>query len=162
MAADGWRGQIVGPHGSGKSTLVAALVEALAAEGRPAFVIALRDVQRRLPRGWRREVEQAAARLVIVDGYEQLGRLARWGVKFTCRRRGWGLLVTAHGDAGFPTLVATSPSLELAELLVDQLVPPGASAFDRAVVARAFADANGNLREMLFALYDQFERQQPR
>ncbi len=29
LAASGWRGQIVGPHGSGKSTLVAALGETL-------------------------------------------------------------------------------------------------------------------------------------
>ena len=53
LATAGWRGQIVGPHGSGKSTLVAALLAALAAAGRPGGRVALHDRQRRLPRGWR-------------------------------------------------------------------------------------------------------------
>ena len=159
LAAAGWRGQIVGPHGSGKSTLVAALVAALAAASRPAAVFALHDRQRRLPRGWQRQAARAAARLVIVDGYEQLGWLGRRALNRACRRHGWGLLVTAHRDAGFPTLASTSTSLALAEQITEHLLPPGQSAIDRPCVARAFAASRGNLREMLFALYDRYEDQ---
>ncbi len=113
LAAAGWRGQIIGPHGSGKSALVASLHEALARAGRPAWTIALRDRQRRLPRDWEIQAAQATAGLIVVDGYEQLGRWARAMLKRRCRKRGWGLLVTAHSDVGLPTLLLTAPSVEL-------------------------------------------------
>ena len=49
LAAQDWRGAIVGPHGSGKSTLLESLKPALAAAGLPCHAIALHDGQRRLP-----------------------------------------------------------------------------------------------------------------
>lgn len=135
------------------------LVEALERAGRPAVVLALRDGQRRLPRGWKRQVELAGARLIVIDGYEQLGWMSRWALKTACRWRDWGMFVTAHRDVGFPSLARTAVSLELAQSIVEQLLPPGQTAIDGHSVADAFAAARGNLREMLFALYDRFESQ---
>ncbi len=97
--------------------------------------------------------------MIVVDGYEQLGWFGRRAVKVACWRQGWGLLVTAHDEVGFPLLARTSTSLALAEQIVEQLLPAGQGAIDSCGVARAFAEAGGNLREMLFALYDQFEIQ---
>ncbi len=49
MRESGWRGQIVGPHGSGKSALLATLAPAIEASGRPAVMrLALESVR---PRG---------------------------------------------------------------------------------------------------------------
>jgi hypothetical protein len=104
LEALAWRGQIVGPHGAGKSTLVASLVEPLRRAGRPARVFALRDGQRRMPAEWVEQARAAAARAIVVDGYEQLSRTSRWRLKARCRREQWGLLITAHHDVGFPTL----------------------------------------------------------
>jgi hypothetical protein len=50
LAGQSWRGAIIGPHGSGKSTLLETLKPALAAAGRSAIQITLRDGQRHLPR----------------------------------------------------------------------------------------------------------------
>jgi hypothetical protein len=64
------------------------------------------------------------------------------------------LLVTAHRDVGLPTLYSTQPSLELARAVVARLAPEGDATVTDDDVAAAFADAKGNVREMLFALFD--------
>ena len=73
----GWRGQIVGPHGSGKSTLLAGLLEPLERAGRRPWLVTLVDRQRRLPADWLSQAEAAAATLLVIDGYEQLGWWSR-------------------------------------------------------------------------------------
>ena len=155
-----WRGQIVGPHGSGKSTLLASLLEPLRRAGRPAWRVCLRDRQRRMPSDWAPHAARAGANQILNDGYEQLSFWSRVWVKTHCRRRGWGLLVTAHDEAGFPTLFRTVADLRVAQAVVDLLLSPGDPSLDPAIVAEHFAAAGGNLREMLFGLYDFHERQQ--
>jgi hypothetical protein len=157
LSASAWRGQIIGPHGSGKSTLIAALIEPLARSGRRALLFALHDAQRSLPRDWVRQARADSARLVIVDGYQLLSYWNRLGLKRVCRQHGWGLLATAHRDVGFPTLARTDPSLDVAQAVVAQLLPAGEITISPAAVAQSFAQCRGNLREMLFALYDQYE-----
>lgn len=165
-----WFGQIIGPHGSGKSTLLAALRPALEAEGRDVRLVQLRQSERPLNRiaaavlGDRHaSLEQLAPRRLtpvtqlIVDGYEQLGPVARWVIKARCRRRGCGLLVTSHRDAGLPTIYSTRPSLALAVAIVRRLTA-AADAIDDADVEAAWLAHGGNLREMLFHLYDSYER----
>lgn len=157
LARFGWRGQIVGPHGSGKSTLLAALAEPLARAGRVVWHVALHDGARRMPRGWMRPAATIAADLIVVDGYEQLSAWGRLTLKARCRRQGWGLLVTAHHDAGFPMLETTSTSLETVRAIVARLTAnePQPAADD--VVGRCFAACGGNVRDTLFALYDRWE-----
>jgi hypothetical protein len=153
-----WQGQIVGPHGSGKSSLLAALAPALAAAGRQVATIRLRDGQRKLPaeidpRGWN------SSTLVVVDGYEQLGRWARWRLQRWRRRRGCGMLVTAHASVGLPTLWRTEPTADLLAEIVGQLLEkPALEPVELAIVEAAFARRGGDLREALFDLFDQVER----
>jgi ABC-type uncharacterized transport system YnjBCD ATPase subunit len=153
----GWRGQIVGPHGSGKSTLLAALTAEIRQAGRTVTLVELHDGQRRLPRELQRPDAIVARGVLIVDGYEQLGRIARWVLKRRCRRRDCGLLVTAHGPVGLPELFCTTVSLESAQRVVGHLQrgkPPHVAERD---VAEPFARHDQNLREILFELYDLYE-----
>ncbi len=158
FASLGWTAQIVGPHGVGKSTLLAAFLPALAAAGRPAYRIALHDGQRGLPRGWRQAATRAQARTIVIDGFEQLSHWNRWRLKLSCRRNGWGLLVTSHRDVGLPTLMKLTPSPATLQLVVDQLQAHHAAALSRELVAARFAACGGNMRETLLALYDDYER----
>ena len=48
LKANRWNGQIVGPHGSGKSTLINSLVPVLIDQGRQVIRYELRDGQHRL------------------------------------------------------------------------------------------------------------------
>ncbi len=164
LRASGWRGQIVGPHGSGKSTLLAALIEPLEQAGRRAWRIDLHDGQRAPPPGAFAKAHLAGANLLIVDGYEQLSRVNRLRLRWQLWRRGWGAIVTAHRDIGYPTLYRTSASLALTERVVARLVPSGDPAIDQHVIdhgaiAASFSAARGDVRETLFALYDHFERE---
>jgi len=157
LAEARWRGQIVGPHGSGKSTLLATLAVPLAEAGRRTWSVALHDGARRLPAGWTGQAKSASANLIVVDGYEQLGRIGRLALWAHCRRRGWGLLVTAHRDVGFSTLLSTAPNLTTTQYVVRRLLGDDAGQLGPKTVAECFAKCGGNVRETLFALYDRWE-----
>ncbi len=158
FAALGWQAQIVGPHGVGKSTLLVALMPVLAAQGKPGWLTALRDGQRKLPADWRKAARSAGAGTILVDGYEQLNRWSRWQLRAACRREGWALLVTAHDDVGLPLLARLAPSLATLQTIVDALLGERRGAISADVVSRHFAANGGDLRESLFALYDCYEQ----
>ena len=150
LRAAGWWGQVIGPHGSGKSTLLAALVPALGTEGRRVIRL----------QGERYAVvppELDELTVLVIDGYEQLSWWSRWRLKSACRRSGAGLLVTAHADVGLPTIFETRPSLELARQLVSRLLPPGDTTITDADIAAAWSRHPGNLREVLFSLFDLYQ-----
>ena len=155
----GWQGQILGPHGSGKSTLVAALLPALEAAGR--------KVRRQGPRARGQGADELSATSldtdtqVVIDGFEQLTWWSRRKLKQTCVSRGAGLLVTTHKDLGLPTLYRTEPSLELTRAIVARLLSPDDETITADDIAQAFTAAGGNLRETLFALFDVYQQRRP-
>ena len=158
LERNGWQGQIVGPHGSGKSALVATLRAALERSGRPTLSIELHDQARRLPMSRRRIGELAPGAVVLVDGYEQLRRFSRFLLKRLCRRKGLGLVVTSHRSVAFPDLFRTTTSLALAREIVDELLAGVLLPLTAEEVNARFAQHRGNLREVLFDLYDLYER----
>lgn len=152
-ASAGW-GEIVGPHGTGKSTLLAALLPGLGSW----HVRHVRlSTSNRRPPAWVWDVPPPRS-LLAIDGFEQLGLLARRRTKRLCRRHGSGLLVTAHTTAGLPDLYRTGVTPGTAAAVVAGLVPPGGewvlAGFDLAARLRHF---RGSLREVLFELYDRWE-----
>lgn len=158
LQAAGWLGQIIGPHGSGKSTLLAALLPALAAAGRTVVWRPIRaDGQTGASQGSDLPAELTPTSQVVIDGYEQLSWWLRRRWQGHCRRYGAGLLITAHADAGLPTLFQTQPTLEVAQQVVRQLLEPNETSVSSADVAAAWQAAQGNLRETLFKLFDVYQ-----
>ena len=154
-----WCGQIVGKHGSGKTTLLRTLDDHWAGWGRKAVTVTLRDQQRHLPidlveiNAWTSKTQ------VIVDGHEQLCWISRCWLSWRCRRAGCGLLVTTHDDLRLPTIFRTNPTKDLACDLVRELTQDRGDRSlgqypSRPNILRAFDQSGGNLREMLFLLYD--------
>jgi hypothetical protein len=156
LAAQEWWGQITGAHGSGKTTLLATLVPALTAAGRQVHQLRLY----RKPRSLFSEAKQiqGGRTLIVVDGFEQLGRFARLRLKRRCRRAGAGLLVTAHASAGLPVLMHLSPERRLIEQLVADLCAQVPSRITRDDVAASHASHGSNVREIFFDLYDRHAR----
>jgi hypothetical protein len=157
LRRNGWWGQIVGPHGCGKTTLLRALLPALQTAGRTIRLIELHAGDR-LPVSHAERDRWDETTLVVVDGYEQLGWLARRWLRRSCRRRRSGLLVTTHRPTGLPDLWDAAMTLELAQTLTRSLLDPADSTPIRADdVAQAFQQCQGNLRETWFCLYDVYE-----
>lgn len=150
----GWLGQIIGPHGSGKSTLLGALAPELEARGRTLIRFTLTQGQTNLDLD---PATLSGSTQLILDGFEQLSWLNRRKIKSLARSHRSGLLVTAHSDVGLPTLFETRPTLELAQAVVGRLLPEGDATISPADVEQAFERAGGNLREMLFGLFDVYQ-----
>lgn len=158
LRAHGWWGQIIGPHGSGKSTLVATLIPKLERAGRRPVVVRLGGPLRGpIPRSTLTSCRSPQTQLVI-DGYEQLGCPRRWLLRRTVHRLGGGLLVTAHRPVGLPDLVRTDPNQATVLDLVRNLLGHTWTVIDPEDVAESYARRQGNVREVLFDLYDLFER----
>jgi hypothetical protein len=161
LRRNGWRGEIIGPHGTGKSALLSALVPAVERAGQRPLRITLQDGQRRLPPDVKRELRLRPPTLLVVDGYEQLGRWSRFRLRRLCRRRGLGLLITAHGSAGLPELFRTAANAELFPRIVEQLLAGEPCPWNNSDLAERLARHAGNLREALFELYDVYEQRRP-
>lgn len=157
LAESDWQGAIVGPHGSGKSTLVRTLMPVLEAAGRVTVLITLRDGHKRLPMSLRQLDPKGATSIVVIDGCEQLGRLSQWRLIRYCRRRGYGLLVTAHGNCGLPVIFRTEPDLATIERVIEHSLPPHGGRIYRSDLERGWRRHGANVRELLFELYDLFE-----
>lgn len=157
LRASRWRGQIVGPHGTGKSTLIATLLPFLKQE-RTVHTITRRRGDTRLPAAFWHALRQTTAPwLVVVDGYEQLGLWSRLRLAYASRGDEAGLLVTSHTDCGLPVLYRSHVTGELAHQLVTHLTGDPQSTPRPDVLAAHLRRHGGNVREVFFDLYDQHE-----
>ena len=154
-----WWGEIVGPHGSGKSSLLAELLPLLEATGRHVNVYSLHQGDRTLPISKSDVAAWNADTQVAIDGYEQLSWWSKRRLQSWVKARHAGLLITAHQPMGLPPLFATEPTLTLAREIVAQLLKSDqVQSLTGDDVAAAFAAHGANLREMLFSLYDVYQR----
>lgn len=155
LERQGWAGEIVGPHGAGKSALLIALIAELRGRGHDVLHVELHEGDRQLPRG-----ALAAPfppwRVIAIDGAEQLGWWAWFRLRRLVRRRSWGLVVTSHRPLGLPLLAALTPDADLAWRIVQQLQSDD-PLITEAETSAAFSAHGGNLREMLFDLYDRYQ-----
>lgn len=153
LASLKFRAAIVGQMGSGKSTLLRQLDRQLNERQYATHFVFL--PQR--PFDFRSMIENAVAesvrgRILLVDGMERLGYIQRR--KFIWQTRNAGLIVTSHQPCRLPTWIhsQTTPQLMsqvLRALGLEQpeIVAAGQTSFDA---------ANGNVRDALRDLYDQF------
>lgn len=97
---------------------------------------------------------------MIIDGYEQLGWLAKCCLRMRCRRQQCGLLITAHSAVlGLAIVLRTETSVELTTRLVHELMP-GDLTMDQQLIEHHFRRCQGNVRETMLRLYDEFAKRQ--
>lgn len=155
---------LLGPHGSGKSTLMVNLHEAAVGMGRSAVCIRLRspwDAVRALVAA----MGMSRNGLVFLDGWECVGPVVRWALRASARARGCRLLVTCHDARWLPVLARCRPTIAVLEAIVRQLsdVAPWLGTEVTAMdLQTAFERHGGDVREALFELYDRVEERRDR
>lgn len=151
--ASGARHQVLGVHGSGKSTLLAHL--ARSGERRGADVVRFRG-SHGVPVGALAALAGARTpRVVFVDEVGELGLAGFVLVRAIAAALGASLVASTHRDLGLPTLLHARVSRTTAARVIAHLAPDAAVPCD---VDRRLLRHGGNLREVLFELYDDAER----
>ncbi len=172
-----WFGQIVGPHGCGKSTLARAIANSDSIRGEFGWtrVLILRRIDvvktslqelETLDLDSAPQVNQLRG-LLLLDGIESVNPFQRWALFRNCRQRELGLLVTTHRPLSRVPIVATiKPTLSILQVLVERLLSQTPSTipaeqlqatFNPQRLETVFAVVDGNLREALMLLYDDYE-----
>jgi len=162
---DRYHGQasIIGPHGSGKSTLIASLKTCFA-ERAEVFAYRLSSTDRNFTSIWsdRRRWQQKS--LVIVDGYEQLSVWSQWRLKVSVRYSKASFLITAHqAFRGIPVLWKTAIDEGLALKLRDSLLASHPEFLSSEELEDAWRDVRKafptDMRETWMSMYDWAEVQ---
>ena len=155
-----YRAAIVGPEGTGKTTLLGDLAARLAAKGftlKPLTLTRERRVFR--PERLRPFFSGLAPPdVVLLDGAEQMGQLAWYRFNRACRRAA-GLVITTHHPGRLPTLIECSTDPDLLQWIVGELLGEQAAAW-RDTAERLYLAHDGNLRDVLRAMYDLFAERQ--
>jgi hypothetical protein len=158
LEANQWRGEITGLHGTGKSTLLAAMSPAIEDRGRIVKCVTLSAGQGTLPRDFVSSLRLTAGLgLAAVDGFEQLGVWSRLRLKRFCKSNGVGLLVASHRTARLPVVYQTSIDVPRAWRVVERFQEGFAPLVRLSDLVERLAVRHGNLREALFDLYDVYE-----
>jgi len=143
------RGAVVGPHGSGKTTLAEALAQRvggdivrihLGTETRQPLTSTIRSLPRVVePR-----------HTIVLDGAEQLGPVAWWRTWRQLRSAGT-VVITGHKPGRLPVIHECSTDPDLLRELVAELSPEIVETFD---LDELFSRHQGNLRLCFRELYD--------
>jgi len=129
------------------------LVPACEARGKQVCRRQLRDGTSSLPISSTEANQWSPKTLVVIDGYEQLSRVSRWRLHRWVGRSGCGLLVTVHRAVRLSVLFRTTVSIESTRQIVSQLLDDD-SCISLEDITTAYERCNGNVREVLFSLYD--------
>ena len=158
LADLGGSAAIIGPHGTGKTTLLGHLARVAEEGGR---LVHRARARHRTDSVWiGRDISRLQPGcLACLDSWEALGPLGGMVVLALARGRGVALLVTSHRRGVLPTLVTTRGSAALLAALMADL-PDFEAWFGRDVHAADVAAAvspEGDLRLAFDRLYDLYE-----
>ncbi|KAA5541383.1 hypothetical protein FYK55_17585 [Roseiconus nitratireducens] len=166
-------GAIIGPHGTGKSTLLHTFLPKLQhAYPQVAFHQLCHDPRDSLRRRFADRVQAGrriraalsslpAGGLLVVDGWEQLGRLSRWWISRSSGSNKVTLLVTAHHrPAGFTVIHETAASSQLVRALAKELTKDSPYRIQKMVddqIKSRRVNLRTNVRDLWFEMYDLVE-----
>lgn len=160
LARNGRRGQIIGPHGVGKSTLLMALARQLAATGDQVVLQRIgptRSASRQDTWGIAATPDKYRRKWLLIDGWEQVAGWRRKWLTWRMSGQHCGLVVTCHTDSGLPELARLTVDPHRLALVVSQLTAGFPPLIGESDVLELWRRHPTNAREILFGLYDLYE-----
>ena len=151
-AAAKWRGAVVGPQGSGKTTLFEQLMPKVRERGFVPYLCRIRADSTMAEKQTLLTLVRSlrAPDLLLIDGAEQL-TTREWLTVHSAAGAAAGCLITVHRTGRLPTLLETKTS---PALLVELAAELAGDRLTNAEAALLFKRHSGNLRECLRTLYD--------
>lgn len=148
----GCRGALVAHHGAGKSTFMDAFQTRLEASGHSILRLFLNQQRNKLEREQWSLLAHCQQQIVMLDGEEQLGFLARRRfnqLTQNCK----GLLISRHKPTKLPQLLTLEPGIDLLIACIERLAPEQLSRL-QPMLSGWWREHNGNIREILLRCYD--------
>ncbi len=142
----GWRGELIGPHGAGKSTMLTDISRVLSDRNLRVVRWHTSNLCRLPPTGWLLDVLKRAD-VIAFDGAERLVPGVLRLLRIITRWNGCGLIVTTHNRLGFGAGIIVNPD-------ADAL----ARKFGRSHLGPLLEKHDGNGRLVWMDLYDEFEK----
>ena len=144
-------GQIVGPHGAGKTALLHQLTDRFSSAGIRWQWHTVRAGDRFSPS------RLSMSELTCLEGAELLSRWNLWRI-LRRARRGYRIILTTHRVLRSIAVIANlEPRLETAQSIAKNLLAGRDCLIDADEVERCYKKHRGNLREMLLELYDVYD-----
>ncbi len=151
-----FRGAIVGPHGTGKTTLVQSLIPRLNERGFGVHHGHITEASPRLPKSWWCALNQCDEQtIIIIDGAERI-HWWPWHRLLRLTANACGLLITAHEEGRLPTWIRTRVTTQVMLQLLNELEPHGMHD-----AAQLLARHHGNARSVLRECFGLKQRQRP-
>jgi len=146
---------IVGPEGTGKTTLLEDLEAPLRRIGRQVLWLRL---NRESSAAERQATKEALTRLrpqdtCLLDGGEVFSRWEWWQLKRQLRRSSGQAIATLHSARGFPVLHQTKPDWGVVQSLVRELSGPDPTGNLNQIAQESFHANGGNAREVFRTCY---------
>jgi hypothetical protein len=148
----GFVGQIVGPHGAGKTAMLHQIVDLMNTDGINSAWQTIRPGMRVIPAGLSRET------VTCLEGAELLPKWNLWRILWRVRRGSRVIFTTHHALTKVPIVATLQPGLDVAQLIVKRLLVGREWVINEDDVQATYEKHGGNLREMLLDLYDVYER----
>lgn len=152
FAANRWRGVLLGPHGSGKTTLREEIERRMRADGWTVRTLVIGEIGVRWPELAACVNDAGPRTLICLDGLDRVGAWQWWRLSYLARQVG-GILATSHVAGRLPLLHRHHTSCELLNDLVRDLLGEEAAAL-RSRCQQVFSDYHGDVRACLRRLYD--------
>lgn len=163
--------QIVGSHGTGKSTLLTFLAAFWLQQGKTVHSTVLRDQEQTFSQEFWNQLRKELASVptaetakqgcrtespvVIIDGYEQLGWFSRFKLRRLQRRFAFRLLLSVHRPIrGIPVLYETVPTFDLLQHVVRFLLRSSQWIISDEELRQLHQRFSGNFRAIIAELYD--------
>ena len=146
---------LIGPHGTGKTTLLEDLEPLLNERGHPTHWLRLNlDSSPDQRKAAIEQIQTLAPKcFCLFDGAEVLTRWQQFQLRRVVRKRGLGLIATLHRKSPLAPLYRTEPDWQLTEQLVRQLAAEHCNNGLIHQARLAFEQSSGNMREVFRACY---------